>query len=243
MKLPLKYIHINQAFGQASPTTLKFYQELGLLSHNGIDFKASKGTDFFSMFDGTVTFSGFDNQAGGCVIVENKVFGYKAIYYHLSAFNCKVGDRVKEGQLLGKTGNTGIYTTGPHLHVGMKEINANGTTIHWSNGYKGAIDFSNLFEKNWDKCPAYHRYGRKANWFVDWCFRFAPIDIHNQWTESGHWVQEKRVKLGIHPLMSTEKVNAILYGGYSYEEANDDAMYFNWGFLKKDEYLKGSRAF
>lgn len=243
MKLPLKYIHVTQGFAEHSPTTLKFYKELGLKSHPGIDFKARIGTNCFSMVEGKVTFSGFDSQGGGCIIIESMMHGCKIVYYHLSGFNCRKGDRVKEGQLIGQTGDTGKYTTGPHLHITYKKVDKYGRTLNYNNGYRGGVDFSGLFDKNWDKCPAYHRYGRKANWFAEWCFRFAPIDVTNRWTKSGHWVQQKRVKLGLHPLMPTRKVNALLYGGWDYDTVNNDGMYFQWGFIKKDEYLRGIRAF
>ena len=74
---------------------------------------------------------------------------YKHIFWHLSKILCKVGDIVGSGDLIGLTGNTGKYSTGPHLHWGLKRCNNMNWTLDYQNGYKGAISplpfFQNTF--------------------------------------------------------------------------------------------------
>ena len=54
-------------------------------------------------------------------------------------FNVVLGQQVKQGDLLGHGDNTG-WSTGSHLHFGMKLLNANGEVINRNNGYDGAVD-------------------------------------------------------------------------------------------------------
>jgi ABC-type transport system substrate-binding protein len=55
---------------------------------------------------------------GKTIIVRHK-YGYKTLYAHLSSIFVKVGQYVKQGQIIGRSGNTG-FSTGPHLHFGIK---------------------------------------------------------------------------------------------------------------------------
>ena len=72
------------------------------------------------------------NTAGGkSVTVEYTREGGAKVqvsYLHLNSFSVKVGDTVNAGQQIGVSGNTGTRTTGPHLHLGVKQIAADGTT-------------------------------------------------------------------------------------------------------------------
>ena len=85
--------------------------------HTGVDFSAPTGTPVFSSGDGVVikvernrSRRGYGNQ-----IEVDHGFNYITKYAHLSAFDVKVGDKVKRGQVIGKVGSTGA-STAPHLH-------------------------------------------------------------------------------------------------------------------------------
>ena len=62
--------------------------------------------------------AGWDPGYGNIVVVEH-FGGYKTVYGHLSIIYVKVGQRMKKGQVLALTGNSG-YSTGPHLHFEIR---------------------------------------------------------------------------------------------------------------------------
>lgn len=151
LQFPLKYWKINQKFG-ANET--KFYKELGLKGHNGIDLYAPDGTPVYASYDGTVTFAGHDGSAGlGIVITTDKEYEYqgkptyfKSIYWHLKEGTLKVtgGQKVKAGDMIAEADNTGL-STGSHLHFGLKPVYQGETAWTWlntdqNNGYNGAIN-------------------------------------------------------------------------------------------------------
>lgn len=82
--------------------------------HNGIDFTATTGTPVYATGDGIVT-SAYYSSSYGNVIFLNHGYGYQTRYAHLNAFNIKVGQHVKRGEIIGFVGNTG-RSQAPHLH-------------------------------------------------------------------------------------------------------------------------------
>ncbi len=93
--------------------------------HTGIDFSAPKGTPLYATGDGIVKKAGWGSGYGKQVEIDHG-YGYVTKYAHMSAFNCKVGDKVKRGELIGKVGNTGA-SVAPHVHY---EIIKNGKKIN-----------------------------------------------------------------------------------------------------------------
>lgn len=100
--------------------------------HNGWDFAVPIGTNFYSICDGVVSKVGntqvsdipslkSPNDVGNHIIVKCNN-SMTAFYYHLkyNTIKYKVGEKVKSGDVLGKTSTTG-YSTGPHLHLGLKD--------------------------------------------------------------------------------------------------------------------------
>ncbi|MGO4621213.1 M23 family metallopeptidase [Ensifer sp. 2YAB10] len=98
---------------------------LGRLAlHAGIDFRATVGTRIRAAAPGTVTNAGLTGGYGNMVEIDHGN-GVSSRYAHLSAVLVKVGDQVKEGEVIAKSGNTG-RSTGPHLHY---EVRLNGEAV------------------------------------------------------------------------------------------------------------------
>lgn len=89
-------------------------------SHTGIDFSMEEGTPLRSIRNGVVEqITNYTGNIGKGVLVKWED-GKVAIYGHMSQINVSEGERVKVGDLLGYSGNTGD-STGAHLHFGLKE--------------------------------------------------------------------------------------------------------------------------
>lgn len=152
---PLSNCFITQLFGQ---NQVSFYKQLGLKGHNGIDFRAVSNTPCFAVFDGVVKYASIDNQEsltkGRYVYIESEEIDsvkYQALYFHLNETQVKAGDKVTAGQQIGLSGNTGQYTTAPHLHFGLYKY-VNGVR-DVNNGYDGAVDPYPYFEESWFQNP------------------------------------------------------------------------------------------
>jgi len=114
--MPLKNkIQITSGFG------MRTHPIFGLKkAHNGIDLRAHY-ENVYSVMDGIVTASGWDPKGGGNYI-KIKHFGrFETAYLHLSEIYYKVGECVKAGFIIAKSGNTG-NSTGPHLHFSVREF-------------------------------------------------------------------------------------------------------------------------
>ena len=88
-------------------------------AHLGVDFGARRGTPVVAAGDGRVLFAGRKGGYGKVVIIYHGQ-GYKTLYAHLSKFRrgIRAGKRVRQGQVIGYVGSTGL-STGPHLHFGL----------------------------------------------------------------------------------------------------------------------------
>lgn len=94
--------------------------------HNGVDFSLPKGTPVYATGDGVVkvvrsSFTGYGKR-----IEIDHGFGYKTRYAHLELFNVKKGQKVKRGDLIAYSGNSG-KSTAPHLHY---EVHKDGKPIN-----------------------------------------------------------------------------------------------------------------
>jgi murein DD-endopeptidase MepM/ murein hydrolase activator NlpD len=109
-----------------------------LLMHQGIDIVAEKGTPVYASGKGKVVFTGYNGGLGLTVEIDHG-FGYRSLYAHLSKVLVKRGRKVLRGDVIAKTGNTGL-STGPHLHY---EIAHNGIK---QDPMKFIFDETNLFD-------------------------------------------------------------------------------------------------
>ncbi|WEK69562.1 MAG: M23 family metallopeptidase [Candidatus Chryseobacterium colombiense] len=93
--------------------------------HKGLDIAVAFGSDVRAAAAGTVIFSGQKGGYGNCVIVSHGN-GLATLYGHLSQLIAKVNDKVKVGEVIAKSGNSG-RSTGPHLHY---EVHKNNTPVN-----------------------------------------------------------------------------------------------------------------
>ena len=94
--------------------------------HYGIDIVSNTKDPILSVLDGTVIMAGWTLEAGYVIIVQHRN-NIISQYKHNSFLLKKIGDHVRAGEPLGIIGNTGEYTTGPHLHF---ELWQNGTPLN-----------------------------------------------------------------------------------------------------------------
>ena len=90
--------------------------------HPGIDMSAPTGTDIHAAADGVVIRAGWYGGYGNAVVIAHGD-GITSLYGHNSSVCCKVGDSVKQGDVVAKMGSTG-WSTGPHCHF---EVRQNGS--------------------------------------------------------------------------------------------------------------------
>ena len=93
--------------------------------HTGVDYAVPVGTDVLAVADGKIENASWGKSYGTQLV--QKLDGGWFIYAHLSSTLVKPGDKVKAGQVIAKSGNTG-NSTGPHLHVELRN------NIRWSAG-------------------------------------------------------------------------------------------------------------
>ncbi len=122
MKTPINGARLSSPFGKRKHPILGFTK-----MHTGTDFAAPTGTPILASGDGLVVRAQWCGGGGNCVkIKHNRV--YQTVYAHMSKFGrgIKKGARVKQGQIIGYVGSTGL-STGPHLHY---EVIENGRKIN-----------------------------------------------------------------------------------------------------------------
>ncbi len=108
-------------------------------AHHGIDYAIPVGTPIKAAYNGKVIFAGRKGGYGKTVVIRHTA-GYKTLYAHLSSYRVHVGERVKTGEEIARSGNTG-RSTGPHLHFGLSLNNRwidPALQIVFSNGLRGS---------------------------------------------------------------------------------------------------------
>lgn len=102
--------------------------------HKGLDLKAFY-VPVRAAKSGIVTYSGWLGGYGNAIIIQHDDT-YKTLYAHLSRRHVAVGQRVRRGQVLGRTGDTG-YSFGPHLHFEISKNGENVNPIKFLKGLRG----------------------------------------------------------------------------------------------------------
>lgn len=117
LKSPLQYGHVTSGYG------MRFHPVLGFnRAHNGVDYGVPTGTPVWSVGDGVVTRAGSVSGYGKLIEIKH-ANGWLSQYAHLSKIDVRVGQRVRQKEFVGLTGQTGL-ATGPHLHYGLKRQNS-----------------------------------------------------------------------------------------------------------------------
>lgn len=112
LKAPLNYSRISSTFSNRRfHPVLKYYRP-----HHGVDYAAPAGTPVYSIGDGVVITKAYQRGGAGNYLKIKHNETYTTSYMHLKGYakGIKQGSRVKQGQLIGYVGSTGV-ATGPHL--------------------------------------------------------------------------------------------------------------------------------
>jgi len=117
LKSPLRYSRISSGYSRRRlHPILKIYRP-----HPGIDYAAPTGTPVVTVGDGRVILKGWKNGYGRCITIRHNN-RYTTTYGHLSRYaaKVKVGSNVKQGEVIGYVGASGL-ASGPHLDFRMKK--------------------------------------------------------------------------------------------------------------------------
>ena len=123
MKTPINGARLSSSFGMRKHPILGFTK-----LHTGTDFAAKEGTPILASGSGTITRAKWCGGGGNCIKIKHNST-YQTIYAHMKSFakGIKVGKKVKQGQIIGYVGSTGM-STGPHMHyeviVNNKKVNS-----------------------------------------------------------------------------------------------------------------------
>jgi len=114
LSTPVRYKKISSYFGMRFHPILHKW-----LMHDGIDYVNKIGTPVHTVADGIIIYKGWIRGYGKVVKIKHKN-GYITLYAHLHGWpmNIYKGKWVKQGDIIGFLGNTGL-STGPHLHFGV----------------------------------------------------------------------------------------------------------------------------
>ena len=115
------------------------------LMHAGRDFAAPEGTPVVAALSGEVVTSGLAGGYGVAIEVEHSDPVRRTLYGHLSEIYVRSGQRVRQGEVIGRVGSTGL-STGPHLHFELRIPSAGG----WQAVDPGDLDLSPMLKADSD---------------------------------------------------------------------------------------------
>tara|TARA_B100001123_G_C15235367_1_gene996948 strand:+ start:296 stop:1603 length:1308 start_codon:yes stop_codon:yes gene_type:complete len=122
MKTPINGARLSSSFGMRKHPILGFNK-----MHRGTDFAAPSGTPIMASGTGTIVLAKWCGGGGNCIKIKHNNT-YETVYAHMKSFakGMKAGRKVKQGQIIGYVGSTGM-STGPHLHY---EVIVNGKKVN-----------------------------------------------------------------------------------------------------------------
>ena len=122
MKTPINGAKLSSSFGKRKHPILGYNK-----MHQGTDFAAPSGTQIMASGSGTIVLAKWCAGGGNCIHIKHNTT-YSTVYAHMKIFakGIKVGKKVRQGQIIGYVGSTGM-STGPHLHY---EVIVNGKKVN-----------------------------------------------------------------------------------------------------------------
>lgn len=148
--------------------------------HNGTDYGTmSKKLAQYSIESGEILSCGTDKSSGKFVWIKYPRINVKMLHYHLSSVNCKKGNKVSKGALLGYTGKSG-KATGIHLHLSIVDL----TTGKYVDPEKYVYNDEVIITNNVDD-RNYYKRGDKGEYIRKLCDFFA----NNYW---GYFCKNKK---------------------------------------------------
>lgn len=144
MKTPINGGRLSSGYGMRHHPVLGYNK-----MHKGIDFAAPTGTKIYAAGDGVIEYIGRNGAYGNYIRIRHNS-NLKTAYAHMSRFEkgLKNGDRVTQGQVIGRVGTTG-RSTGPHLHheVLVDGVQVNPRSVKLPTGEKLKGDMMVAFQK------------------------------------------------------------------------------------------------
>ncbi len=133
---PLKEITITSKFGKRKhPMTNR------TTFHKGVDLRAERETNVMATADGVVRYTQKNNKGNyGRMIIISHNFGFETVFAHLRYVDVSVGDVIRKGQVIARSGNSG-RSSGPHLHY----------EVRYASRALNPKDFMDWTIKNYDK--------------------------------------------------------------------------------------------
>tara|TARA_B100000953_G_scaffold212214_1_gene175266 strand:- start:1429 stop:2730 length:1302 start_codon:yes stop_codon:yes gene_type:complete len=146
MKTPINGARLSSSFGMRKHPILGFTK-----MHKGTDFAAKSGTPIMASGSGTIVLAKWCGGGGNCIKIKHNST-YATIYAHMKSFarGIKKNKKVKQGQIIGYVGSTGM-STGPHLHY---EVLINGKKV---NSQKLKLPSGKVLKDNERKMFEIHR--------------------------------------------------------------------------------------
>jgi murein DD-endopeptidase MepM/ murein hydrolase activator NlpD len=122
MKTPINGARLSSSYGLRKHPILGFTKK-----HNGTDFAAPAGTPIMASGSGTIIKAKWCGGGGNCIKIKHNST-YSTVYAHMKSFakGMRIGKKVKQGQIIGYVGSTGM-STGPHLHY---EVHINNKAVN-----------------------------------------------------------------------------------------------------------------
>lgn len=223
--------HKTQNFGEKE---MDYSKLIPSGAHNGYDYGAKRGTPVVAPDDGIIKSvygdalpgkGGYGNYVRMYTWRDGKTFDH--VLGHLLSVTVEAGKYAKRGELLGFIDSTG-YSTGDHLHWGVRLRDGNDNVINYDNGYYGYFDFKDFIEaKDIDEhFQVDDYYGQKRS-----LIREKLWKIKNE-----KYAKKKALQSSV-PYTS-RIMKAFVYGFWGQEVVYNPALYSLWADMTKPAWLK-----